>query len=145
MGAVRPHRAAPHRRDQAAWRLRCGLGPLRAEQPVFPSMRRGGGWLRPNAVSTRFKTLVRKVNTDRRTADLPELPEIRLHDVRHSFATIALDAGADVRGVAARIGHTDASVTLRVYAKWLRNPDEAVAALIGAFLDAAGDPISGVR
>lgn len=126
-----------HRRTQAAWRLKLGLGSLTSDQPVFPSVRRGGGWLRPNAISTRFKTLTRAVNADRRAAGLPELPEIRLHDIRHSFATIALDAGADPRGVAVRIGHVDASVTLRVYAKWLRNPDEAVATLIGAFLDAA--------
>jgi hypothetical protein len=31
---------------------------------------------------------------------------------------------------------------MRVYAKWLRNPDEAVAALIGAFLDGAPDAVS---
>jgi hypothetical protein len=72
-----------HRREQAAWRLRLGLGALNGDQPVFPSMRRGGGWLRPNAVSTRFKTLTRKVNTARCEAGLEELPEIRHHDVRH--------------------------------------------------------------
>jgi len=76
-------------------------------------------------------------------AGLPELPEIRLHDIRHSPATAALDAGADPHGVAVRIGHADASVTMRVSAKWLRNPDEAVAALIGAFLDDAQGATSG--
>lgn len=42
-----------------------------------------------------------------------------------------------------RIGHADASVMLRVYAKWLRNHDESVAALIGDFLDAAPGAVPG--
>lgn len=55
--------ALPHR-IQAAWGLQCGLGALDGEQPVFPSIRRGDGWLRPNAVSTRFRALVGKVNAE---------------------------------------------------------------------------------
>ena len=38
------------------------------------------------------------------------------HELRHFAATTAIGAGTDVRTVAGRLGHTDASVTLRVYA-----------------------------
>lgn len=38
------------------------------------------------------------------------------HDLRHTFATHAIANGADVRSVAAIMGHKDASVTLQVYA-----------------------------
>ena len=38
------------------------------------------------------------------------------HELRHFAATTAIGAGADVRTVAGRLGHADASVTLRVYA-----------------------------
>ena len=38
------------------------------------------------------------------------------HDLRHSFATRAIAAGADVKAVASVLGHTDARVTLNVYA-----------------------------
>lgn len=46
----------------------------------------------------------------------PSLPRIRFHDLRHVHATLLLKAGVPVHVVAARLGHADPSVTLRVYA-----------------------------
>jgi integrase len=43
------------------------------------------------------------------------LPHIRLHDLRHVHATTLLLAGVAVHLVAARLGHTDPAITLRVY------------------------------
>ena len=44
------------------------------------------------------------------------LPHARLHDLRHVHATTLLLAGTQVHVVAARLGHADPSITLRVYA-----------------------------
>jgi len=44
------------------------------------------------------------------------LPHARLHDLRHLHATTLLLAGIPVHVVAARLGHADPAVTLRVYA-----------------------------
>jgi integrase len=44
------------------------------------------------------------------------LPHARFHDLRHVHATLLLKAGVPVHVVAARLGHADPSVTLRVYA-----------------------------
>jgi integrase len=44
------------------------------------------------------------------------LPLARLHDLRHIHATTLLLAGVPVHVVAARLGHADPSITLRVYA-----------------------------
>lgn len=41
---------------------------------------------------------------------------VTFHDLRHSFATRAIAAGADVKAVAAVLGHTNAAMTLNVYA-----------------------------
>ncbi len=49
------------------------------------------------------------------TSGIP-LPHIRFHDLRHVHATLLLKAGVPVHVVAARLGHADPSVTLRVYA-----------------------------
>jgi integrase len=49
-----------------------------------------------------------------------QLPHARLHDLRHIHATTLLLAGVPVHVVAARLGHADPSVTLRVYAHVIR-------------------------
>ena len=41
---------------------------------------------------------------------------LRLHAARHTFATLALQAGKSVRWVADQLGHADPALTLRVYA-----------------------------
>ena len=53
------------------------------------------------------------------------------HELRHFTATTAIASGADVRTVAGRLGHADASVTLRVYAHALEQRDRELAALLG--------------
>ena len=49
------------------------------------------------------------------------LPHARLHDLRHLHATTLLLAGVPVHVVAARLGHADPSVPLRVYAHVIRD------------------------
>ncbi|MFI6501947.1 tyrosine-type recombinase/integrase [Nonomuraea typhae] len=57
---------------------------------------------------------------DRASATQPfstkDLPRARLHDPRHVHATTLLMAGVPVHVVAARLGHADPAITLRVYA-----------------------------
>ena len=59
----------------------------------------------------------------------------RLHDLRHWSATQAIASGTDVRTVAARLGHADASMTLRIYAHVLENADTDLAEQLGSELD----------
>ena len=59
---------------------------------------------------------------------------VRLHDLRHFTATQLIGAGVDVRTVAGRLGHSDPSVTLRVYSHALEERDRAAASVIGSLL-----------
>jgi integrase len=43
------------------------------------------------------------------------LPAIRVHDLRHSWATLALEAGVHPKVVSERLGHANISITLDVY------------------------------
>jgi integrase len=69
--------------------------------------------LYPDTPSQLFPKLVAKHNLE---CPSMALPQIRLHDLRHIHATTLLLAGEPVHVVAARLGHADPSVTLRVYA-----------------------------
>lgn len=55
------------------------------------------------------------------------------HDLRHTYATVAISAGVDVKTVSSVMGHADASMTLNVYA--VADP-AAKAASAGAVMDA---------
>jgi integrase len=44
-----------------------------------------------------------------------ELPPIRLHDLRHTHATLVLKAGVHPRVVQERLGHANVSITLDAY------------------------------
>jgi integrase len=63
------------------------------------------------------------------------LPGIRLHDLRHTHATILLTAGVPVHVVSQRLGHASAVVTMTVYAHVLpgsqRDAADRFAALVG--------------
>lgn len=44
------------------------------------------------------------------------LPRIRIHDIRHTHATLLLAAGMDPKTVAERLGHADPKITMSIYA-----------------------------
>jgi integrase len=59
---------------------------------------------------------------------------IHVHQLRHYSASQLIAGGHDVRTVAGRLGHADASVTLRVYAHVLPERDREAAAALGRTL-----------
>ena len=59
----------------------------------------------PDTITRRFKQL----------AAAAGLPEIDLHDVRHSFATAGRDAKIDWKALSKRIGHADVAFTMKQY------------------------------
>ena len=62
------------------------------------------------------------------------LPRIRFHDLRHTFATVALQSGVDVKTVSAMLGHYDAGFTLRTYTHTNRRMQEKAAEKMGNFM-----------
>lgn len=81
-----------------------------------------GGPLRIDAPAEAMRSTIKRLNEAG-----AELPQIRLHDLRHLHATLLLKAGVPVHVVASRLGHRDASMTLRVYAHVLSDQGASAA------------------
>ena len=62
------------------------------------------------------------------------LEHVRFHDLRHSFATTALQCGVDVKTVSSMLGHFDAGFTLRTYTHVTRQMQESAAEKMGNFM-----------
>ncbi len=61
-----------------------------------------GGPLHPSRFTRRFQSAARRAR----------VPQIRLHDLRHTWATLALTAGVHPKVVSERLGHATTSITL---------------------------------
>ena len=59
---------------------------------------------------------------------------IRFHDLRHTFATLALQNGVDVKTVSSMLGHYDAGFTLRTYTHTTRQKQDEAAQTMGSFM-----------
>ncbi len=70
------------------------------------------------------------------------LPRIRLHDVRHSYATAALKAGIPAKVVSERLGHSTAAFTLQVYSHVIPGMDEQAAGAVAALIFGPEGPVS---
>ncbi|TWP51702.1 site-specific integrase [Lentzea tibetensis] len=70
-----------------------------------------------------------------RIVDRAGLPRIRLHDVRHTYATIALRSGTHPKIVSSRLGHAKVAFTLDTYTEDIPDIDaDAAEAIGGLFL-----------
>ncbi len=63
------------------------------------------------------------------------VPRIRLHDLRHTWATLALRAGVHPKVVQERLGHKRIGMTLDTYSHVLPDMQEAAAKLVAALVD----------
>ena len=60
---------------------------------------------------------------------------VRFHDLRHTHATLLLQAGVPVKVVSERLCHSKASITQDVYQHVITGMQEDAAAKIGAVVD----------
>ena len=65
------------------------------------------------------------------------LEHLRFHDLRHTFATLALQNGVDVKTVSSMLGHSSAGFTLATYTHTTNKAQEQAAAKMGSLLKQA--------
>ena len=75
------------------------------------------------------------VNLHKKILQDAGLEHLRFHDLRHTFATTALQNGVDVKTVSAMLGHFDAGFTLRTYTHATRQKQDEAAQTMGNFME----------
>ena len=132
MAVLRQHKA-----DQAADQLRAG-DSWRGTKDGYIFTTGWGEPIYPDTVTSLMTKLIRAHNKGR-CGPRPkiQLPHARLHDLRHIHATTLLLSGVPVHVVAARLGHADPTITLRVYAHVIRSAEAAAADIFAQAVNAA--------
>ena len=103
-----------HREQQETLRTLLG-NPLKDTDLVFCHLD-GRPW-RPDTVTHAFADLVKRAG----------LPHIRLHDLRHTHATLMMEQGTNPKVVSERLGHASVAITLDTYSHVTPGLQEAAA------------------
>ena len=99
--------------------MRLKLGDYRKDTG-FIFTKSDGTPMHPDSLTAWFKKFISKNN----------LPDVTLHSLRHTNATLQIANGVPVTTVAKRLGHANAATTTKIYAHAIRSADEAAAQAI---------------
>jgi integrase len=109
-----------HRKAQLAERMRYGVRVTHDLVFTEPD----GEPIHPDRFRKRFEIRVCR----------SELPMIRFHDLRHTYATLALQAGVPAKVVSERLGHASIGITLDTYSHVLPAMDEQAAERVASII-----------
>ncbi len=103
-----------YRADQELLRIQLGI-TLSVDDFVF--IRHGGSPINPSAVTLAFRRIIKRAG----------LRSLRIHDLRHTHASLMLTAGVHPKVVSERLGHANIGITLDIYSHVLPGLQEAAA------------------
>ena len=81
----------------------------------------------PSTLTLAFRRLVQRLG----------LGHVRLHDLRHTMASLYLEQGVNPKTVSERLGHASVTITLDLYSHCLPGVQEAAAAQFDAAMESA--------
>ena len=91
---------------------------------VFPAFLNPEQPIHPEAAYRKLKVILKHA----------ELPLIRFHDLRHTFATHAMKGGVDAKTLSGILGHTNASFTLDTYTHVTSDMQKNASAVVGTMM-----------
>ena len=98
---------------------------------MFPSPTDNGRPRNPSSVRKRLQLILERAGCKK----------VRFHDLRHTFATMALENGMDIKTLSAMIGHVSAETTLNIYSHITDTMQQQAAARIDREIAGADTPI----
>ena len=97
----------------------------RISQWIFPNPLNPDKPVSPAAAYRRAKMLLKKTG----------LPNISFHDLRHTFATVAVANGVDAKTLASILGHTNPSFSLDAYTHVTTDMQQRASEIVGDFIE----------
>jgi integrase len=126
-----------HHEAQLSAPARQLLSEIREQQVAKHPKRPLGEYVFPSSSETGHVVDIKKAW--RHMCKAAGITELRIHDLRHSFASQAISGGASLPLVGALLGHSSPQTTAR-YAHMFTDPQRAAVERIGAVITAAGKP-----
>jgi integrase len=109
-----------HWREQQEQRLAAGLGKAPDSAPVFATI--DGRHLSPNAITKAWPVAMAAIG----------MPAVTLHSLRHTHASMLINAGLDILAISRRMGHSSPTITLNVYGHLIHGTDDRAAQIMDA-------------
>ena len=109
-----------HWRTQQEQRMALGIGKAPADSQVLATF--DGKPRSPNAVTKEWTVAMTKA----------KLPQVTLHSLRHTHASMLIASGMDILTISRRLGHASPTITLAIYGHLIKGTDERAAAIMDA-------------
>jgi integrase len=109
-----------HWREQQEQRLAAGLGKSPEIAPVLATI--AGRYMNQGTITRQWGDQMAAIG----------MPDVTLHSLRHTHASILISAGVDVLTVSRRLGHASPKVTLEVYGHLIHGGDDRAAQIMDA-------------
>lgn len=120
-----------YRIEYQTYRLSIGSQWIsREDKDEYIFIQWNGTQMYPSTPYNVFKDILHRYNS---TNNEP-LPDIPLHGLRHTSATLLISQNVDVRTVSNRLGHAQTSTTMNIYSHSLQKKDEAAANALATLL-----------
>ena len=110
------------------------LAILKKQRKADEGRQPGSPYIFPSPVTGEMYHPDSVVNLHKKILKEAGLEHIRFHDLRHTFATLALQNGVDVKTVSAMLGHSNAGFTLATYTHTTTAAQHQAAAIMGSLV-----------
>jgi integrase len=107
-----------HWRTQQEQRLALGMGKAPPNSPVLATF--DGGLQSPGAISTAWGRAMKAIG----------MPDITLHSLRHTHASMLIASGMDILTISRRLGHASPTITLGTYGHLIHGADDQAAKIM---------------
>lgn len=122
--------AKEYEKEQLQYRLTLG-SQWQGNNYIF--IQWNGCQMHPDTPYKTFKRIIKRYNSSIKN-ECEMLPDIPLHGLRHTSATLLISQNVDVKTVSNRLGHAQTSTTMDIYSHALKKMDEQAAIVLDDLL-----------